>query len=223
MSQVPWDLLKADTVRAVIKDIGLAQYAGPGTRRTELVNPSGSYARAREESPELEYAAAEPVRQVHVQLHPVVEIPSRLGPSRVHARPRESTSTGTGGSTNASAGAGAPPAKKPRIPPPSYAILHQLEEEISPPSAAPIPLLHPGRAFEGVFLPPPPPRGARAAASVGGGSSQSISQGRQRVNGGSASPVPSRRLEAVVVARPVEAVKLQWKQSSSAGRRTQGV
>ncbi|KAI0357107.1 hypothetical protein OH77DRAFT_1422611 [Trametes cingulata] len=241
MSQVPWDRLKAETVRAVIKDLGLDKYARPGVRRTELVNwlrevetdgieavvqrlqeraeSFASYADAREKSPELEYAG--PAREP-AQLHPVVEVPSRPGHSRVHARPRESgSSVGTSAASAARGAGGPPPAKKPRIPPPSYAILHQLEEDIAPPSAAPIPLLRPDLAFEGVFLPPPPAhsRAVRPAAPVDEGPSQSISHGPRPVSG--TSPTASRRLEAVVVTRPVEAVKLQWKQSSSAGRRQQ--
>ncbi|KAI0667438.1 hypothetical protein C8Q78DRAFT_379057 [Trametes maxima] len=259
MSMFPWDNLHSDTVRIVIKDLGLSEYT-VRARRAELikllrdVETDGVEAvvqrlqerAARMQSPEIEYAGpssspgpqaqaqarAGPVRAHVPGVHPVVEIPSRPGPSRLPPRRRvDSSETGASASVSVSVSTtGAPhSAKKPRIRPPSYAVIHQLEEEIGEPSAAPVPLLYPHRMFEGVFL-PPPRRMRQGVATVDGdggdsdeGMPQSISVSHAPVASGGMRPAggPSfaRRFEAVEVPLPVEAVMSQWKQSSSSSRR----
>ncbi|KAI0331538.1 hypothetical protein GY45DRAFT_606001 [Cubamyces sp. BRFM 1775] len=232
MSSMPWDLLKNDTVRSVIRDLGLADYT-TYTRRHDLVRllrdvetdgleavtqrlqERASYARVREESPEIEYAGP---------VSPVVEIPSRPGPSRTRSRPSDISNSSRANAASGSRDRDEPPParKKARIPPPSYAIIYQLEQEISEPSAAPLPLTRPDQRFEGVFVPPPPkvrhaPPAQHAAVAEGESASASgVSNGGRRPD--TNSPSRSRRLEGVVVTTDVEAVKVQWKQDSSSGR-----
>ncbi|KAI8969535.1 hypothetical protein BD414DRAFT_503175 [Trametes punicea] len=230
MSGMPWDLLRGDTVRAVIRDIGLAQY-NPRARRTELVQllrdvemdgleaviqrlqeRASARSQTREESPEIEYAGP---------VSPVVEVSARPGPSRVFARPRESVN-----SPRARRGIGAgdgPPTKKAHIPPPSYAILYQLEQEISPPSEEPVPLLRPDQRFEGVVI-PPVPRRPQPAVQEPPDEPESISRAGRLGEGAkpnAVSSATSRLLEAVVVTTPVDAVKMRWKQDSSNGRQVE--
>ncbi|KAH9849125.1 hypothetical protein C2E23DRAFT_888513 [Lenzites betulinus] len=127
----------------------------------------------RRASPELEYAGP-PVSAMSLNMHmdvdvyPVVEITSRAGPSTRRARVPPSTSSASGSSVSAhrkkkrgvnegeeedAEERTATKKRKGRIPPPSYAVLYQLEQEVSEPSLAPIPLLHPDLRFEGVVLP----------------------------------------------------------------------
>ncbi len=137
-------------------------------------------------------------------MHPVVDISSRAGPSRPRASVHSSPS---------SRGA-SPRAKNRRVPPPSYAVLYQLEQDISAPSAAPIPLMHPDRPFEGVFL--PPPRRARGV-SAEHHFPESVSQARG-VHGGdgvAGASSSAMRLDAVEVPRPAGAVRKQWRQEAA--------
>ncbi|KAI0660193.1 hypothetical protein C8Q70DRAFT_80771 [Cubamyces menziesii] len=225
MSSMPWDVLKNDTIRAVVRDLGLADYT-TYTRRHELVKllrdvetdgleavtqrlqERASYTHAREESPEIEYAGP---------VSPVVEIHSRPGPSRVRSRPRDISNSSRANASSTSASRDrdeTTPSTKTRIPPPSYAIIYQLEQEISAPSVAPVPLLRPEQRFEGVFVPPPPK--VRAAPAAESASTRSIANGAGiSVN---SSPTGPRRLEGVVVTAGVEAIKMQWKQDSSSRR-----
>ncbi|KAI0822165.1 hypothetical protein BC628DRAFT_1340976 [Trametes gibbosa] len=149
-------------------------------------------------SPVLEYAGpplgATAMRMdVDVEVYPVVEIPSRAGPSRAR-RGRVPSRTRPGSSVSARGGrvrcdevddeleddvgedAVPEPAeeekiekekkkkKKGRLPPPSYAVLYQLEQEISEPSLEPIPLLRPDQRFDGVVLTASPRRLVRSRA-----------------------------------------------------------
>ncbi|KAI9068550.1 hypothetical protein FKP32DRAFT_1754367 [Trametes sanguinea] len=236
MSNMPWEILKGETIRAVARDLGLLQYVPRANRRKLIrllrevesnnVEPvilrlqqraraAASRARVREESPELEYAGS--------STSPTADSPVPAKPLRTYGRSRrilESSEPST------SSGSQAPPStKKAPIPPPSYAILYQLEQEISTPSAEPIPLLHPDQRFDGVVI-PPPPRWAKLPSRGTEDEPESISRGRpstdteedeMAVDVGR-SPT-SRRLEAVVVTVPVETVKMQWKQGANiAGR-----
>lgn len=162
--------------------------------------------RARQGSVEVEYTG--PPLSVAAStsgMHPVVEIPSRAGPSRsrdnVHSSP-------------SSRGGASPREKKRRIPPPSYAVLFQLEQSVSAPSAAPVPLMHPDRPFEGVFL--PPPRRVREAPA-GEDFPESASQARGMRGGGGVAGASSStmRLDAVEVPRPVGVVRKQWRQEAA--------
>ncbi|KAI0776937.1 hypothetical protein BD413DRAFT_232679 [Trametes elegans] len=232
MSMLPWDMLSGETVRAVIKDLGLSQYTRR-VRRTELVkilqeieadgietviqrlqqraSIGAGYVPGREQSPEIAYAGPVGVGQ------PFVQVPSRPGPGRIHDHGHRPHASNGADSLSAQR-----PAKKARIPPPSYAILYQMEQEISEPSAAPIPRLRPNEAFEGVVL-PPPRRGRRSSAEL---PSESISQAGDAMNAAESrsdgsSPIATQ-FAGVFVTKPTEAVRLQWKQTLSGGRSTEG-
>ncbi|KAH9895937.1 hypothetical protein C8Q73DRAFT_789731 [Cubamyces lactineus] len=227
MSGMPWDVLKNDTIRAIIRDLGLADYT-TYIRRHELVKllrdvetdgleavtqrlqERASYAHAREESPEIAYAGP---------VSPVVEIHSRPGPSGARSRPRDISNSSRANATSASRDRDEPPpAKKARIPPPSYAIIYQLEQEISAPSVAPLPLLRPEQRFEGVFVPPPPRVRAAPAAEHAAESASTVGVAIGGRRPETNSPTAPRRLEGVVVTTGVEAIKMQWKQDSSSRR-----
>lgn len=242
---MPWETLTRETIRAVVKDLGLARYT-KGVHREKLVQllkevetqgctrvraymTCGLYLlrilcadeavkqrlqevdrlereRARQGSVEVEYTGPPLSAAASTSgMHPVVEIPSRAGPSRS----RDSVHT-----SPSSRGGASPRAKKRRIPPPSYAVLFQLEQSISAPSAAPVPLMHPDRPFEGVFL--PPPRRVREAPA-GEDFPESASQARGMRGGGGVAGASSSamRLDAVEVPRPVGVVRKQWRQEAA--------
>lgn len=138
-------------------------------------------------------------------MHPVVELPLRARPSR----PRDNVH-----SSPSSRGGASPRAKKRRIPPPSYAVLFQLEQSISAPSAAPIPLMHPDRPFEGVFL-PPPRRVREAPAEEDFPESASQARGMRGPGGVAGASSSAMRLDAVEVPRPVGVVRKQWRQEAA--------
>ncbi|KAI0641766.1 hypothetical protein C8Q79DRAFT_292693 [Trametes meyenii] len=256
MSMFPWDNLHGDTIRIVIRDLGLSEYT-VRTRRAELirllrdVETDGAVVQrlqesaARVQSPEIEYAGSSfptPAREP-AHRYPVVEIPMRPGPSRLPPHRRVSSSeTDTGAFTSASvssstgrdSGGPSRPAKKPRIQPPSYAVLHQLEQEMRRSSATPVPVVRPHRIFDGVHVPLLPTCRTQAVGTSvdedvdedGEGVPQSVSVSRAPAASGGVKPAegPSfaRRFEAVEVSVPaVEAVMSQWKQSASSRRRNE--
>ncbi|KAI1792467.1 hypothetical protein LXA43DRAFT_887460 [Ganoderma leucocontextum] len=114
MSLVPWTVLQPDTIKAVIHDLGLAQFTSRTARKNDLVKllqsieleglspvrrrlraqrdePSYVWDQEREESPELEYSGPAPSTSsasVPAPVRPVVEIPFHV--------PSSPQSTGTG-------------------------------------------------------------------------------------------------------------------------------